>query len=112
MAAREMGHKGRVIIVEGDGSIQMTAQGIGTMIKHKLDIIILLINNDGYTIERWVHGMEAEYNDIVQWKYADIPAAMGGKKDYVTSFMVRTRDELEALWETEEFRKLRGMKVS
>jgi len=31
-------------------------QEIGTMIKHNLKPIIMIINNNGYTIERVIHG--------------------------------------------------------
>ncbi|KAF4779622.1 thiamine pyrophosphate enzyme [Colletotrichum scovillei] len=46
----------RTILFIGDGSFQMTVQEISTMIRHKLDVIIVLLNNDGYTIERYMHG--------------------------------------------------------
>ena len=116
-AAREMDakqpatKKRRVILFEGDGSAQLTAQTIGTMLKHELDIIIILINNDGYTIERWVHGMEAAYNDVPRWKYADLPAAMGGTGKPYTSQLVRTRDDLEALWSSDAWQpgQVKGM---
>ena len=29
----------------------------------------LVINNDGYTVERLIHGMEETYNDIRMWDY-------------------------------------------
>lgn len=112
VAARELGRPGRIILFEGDGSAQLTAQAIGTMIAQKLDIIIFLINNEGYTIERWVHGMEAKYNDIAEWRYADLPRTMGGTDQTVKSFVVRTKAELEALWNSDEFQKPTGMKVS
>lgn len=112
LAARELGGKQRVILFEGDGSMQLTAQAIGTMIKHNLDIIIFIINNDGYTIERWIHGMEAEYNDIPMWRYADTPRTMGGTEKNSKSYIVKTKDELEGLWTNDEFRNPKGMHVS
>jgi pyruvate decarboxylase len=38
LAARDMGRKSRTILFEGDGSFQMTAQEVSTMVKHDLDI--------------------------------------------------------------------------
>jgi pyruvate decarboxylase len=38
MAARDMGRNSRTILFEGDGSFQMTAQEVSTMIKHNLDV--------------------------------------------------------------------------
>ncbi|KAK5062834.1 hypothetical protein LTR84_004909 [Exophiala bonariae] len=112
LAARELGRPGRVILFEGDGSLQLTAQAIGTMLKLNLDIIIFLVNNDGYTVERWVHGMEESYNDIPAWRYSLLPETMGarlGKGGNARTMQVRTRGEIEALWTTEEFNKVKGM---
>jgi len=39
----------RPIIFVGDGAFQMTVQEISTMIRHKLNLVIFLLNNDGYT---------------------------------------------------------------
>jgi pyruvate decarboxylase len=40
MAKREMGDKGRVILIAGDGSLQLSAQELGTIVKEKLDVIM------------------------------------------------------------------------
>ncbi|KAF8860110.1 hypothetical protein BDZ45DRAFT_741715 [Acephala macrosclerotiorum] len=40
--------------------------------------LIFLINDDGDSTERSVHEMDAGYNDVQRWRYADIPRAMGG----------------------------------
>ena len=39
--------------------------------------VVVVVNNDGYTIERMIHGKTAPYNDIVAWHWADIPTALG-----------------------------------
>ena len=59
MIAEGIRPAGRTILFEGDGSLQMTAQAISDMIRNRLDITIFVVNNDGYTIERWIHGMKA-----------------------------------------------------
>lgn len=77
--------QGRTILFEGDGSLQMTAQAISDMIKNRLNVIIFVLNNDGYTIERWIHGMTASYNDIQPWRYLEAPNYFGAPmndKDY------------------------------
>lgn len=112
LASRELGSKQRVILFEGDGSFQLTAQAISDMVRHKLDLIVFLLNNDGYTIERWVHGMEAGYNDISGWRYTDIPRAMGGDGSLVKTFKVATKEEMEALWMDPEFWNRKGLRVS
>ena len=37
------------------------------MMKTEVTPIIFVLNNDGYTIERYLHGKEAKYNDISSW---------------------------------------------
>jgi pyruvate decarboxylase len=79
------------------------------MLKHKLDIIIILINNDGYTIERWVHGMRAAYNDIPMWRYADLPRVMGGDPSDHTTYTINTVEELESMWASNALKQPKGM---
>lgn len=52
------GTKGRTILCTGDGSMALTIQEIGTMIKAKSKAIIFVINNDGYTVERLIWGAQ------------------------------------------------------
>ncbi|KIK85594.1 hypothetical protein PAXRUDRAFT_831956 [Paxillus rubicundulus Ve08.2h10] len=49
---------GRVILFIGDGSLQLSVQELSTIIHHELKPIIFLINNQGYNIERNLHGMD------------------------------------------------------
>lgn len=103
LATKDSGDKRRTILFEGDGSLQLTAQEIGTMIKHNLDIIIFVICNDGYTIERFIHGMDAAYNDVPTWKYRDLGTVFGGSPATVRSYAVHTPAELETLLADEDF---------
>ena len=68
----------RGVLMVGDGSAQLTIQEIGTIIREGVNPVVFLINNDGYTIERSIHGVEAEYNDITAYDWSKIPAAFGG----------------------------------
>jgi len=97
--------KGRVILLVGDGSLQMTVQEIGTMIRMGLTPIIIVINNDGYSIERCIWGAERAYNGICRsWNYqlllqffgADIPSR---------TFSIRKREELDYLLTDKTFNK-------
>ena len=58
LAAKENGGR-RTILFTGDGSFQLTAQELSTMIRHDLQPIIFIICNQGFTIERFIHGMTA-----------------------------------------------------
>ncbi|KAI5456825.1 thiamine pyrophosphate enzyme [Mariannaea sp. PMI_226] len=60
---------GRTVLFIGDGSFQMTVQELSTIIRHNLNIVVFLINNDGYTIERCIHGLKEDYNDVAPWRY-------------------------------------------
>ena len=79
----------RPIVFVGDGAFQMTAQELSTIIRHKLNPIIFLINNDGYTIERVIK--DGSYNDIQPWKYHQLPQVFGES----WSCEVSTEGELE-----------------
>jgi TPP-dependent 2-oxoacid decarboxylase len=60
----------RVIALIGDGSFQLTAQEISTMVRYETKPIIVLINNRGYTIEAEIH--DGPYNQIKNWDYAGL----------------------------------------
>jgi len=48
----------------------MTAQAVSTMIRYGVKPIMFVINNRGYTIEVEIH--DGPYNDIKDWKYAEL----------------------------------------
>ena len=73
----------------GDGSFQVTCQDLSTMIRNGLKPVIILINNDGYTIERVIS--DHSYNDIQPWRYHKLVEVFGGG----LGFDVRTEGELE-----------------
>lgn len=83
----------RSLLLVGDGAFQLTAQEISTILRHKLNPIIFLINNDGYTIEPAIHGADMPYNDIQMWKYSELPSVFGTN---VWGAKVTTQIEFEA----------------
>jgi TPP-dependent 2-oxoacid decarboxylase len=48
------------------------------MIRQQINPIIFVINNDGYTVERLIHGEHQPYNDIHMWDYKALPQVFGG----------------------------------
>lgn len=66
----------RVILVIGDGAAQLTIQEMGSMLRDGQAPVILLLNNDGYTVERAIHGAAQRYNDIASWNCTQIPPAL------------------------------------
>ena len=70
-----------------------------------------VICNDGYTIERMIHGMDATYNDIQDWKYKDIVGVFGGDKVDAKTFQVKTKKELDDLFEDDGFAAASSLQV-
>ncbi|KAJ5594798.1 uncharacterized protein N7459_001006 [Penicillium hispanicum] len=101
LAAKEQGNR-RTILFIGDGSIQLTAQELSTMLRNKLNPIVFVICNEGYTIERYIHGWEARYNDIQPWDFANIPKVFGAQDGY-EGYRIKTRDELTKLFANQGF---------
>ncbi len=80
----------RAVLLQGDGSFQVTAQELSTLLRHKCTPLIFLLNNDGYVIERLIH--DGTYNNIQQWQYHKLPEVFG---DNVIALEVKTEEELE-----------------
>lgn len=83
----------RPVVLTGDGAFQMTAQELSTLIRQRCPAIVLIINNDGYLVERLLHE-DGPYNDIQPWNYADLPSALGGGA-HAVGIRVTTEGELE-----------------
>lgn len=98
----------RPVLVIGDGSAQLTIQELGTWLRENLNGVIVVINNDGYTIERAIHGEDQHYNDISTWRWRDVPHALGAQPDQVLTLHATTRDEFAKVCEqtTQEPNKL------
>ncbi|MBI5974385.1 alpha-keto acid decarboxylase family protein [Staphylococcus canis] len=82
----------RNVLLIGDGSLQLTVQEISTMIRQQLHPVIFVINNDGYTVERKIHGEKEPYNDIQMWDYKALPAVFGAPD--TPTYDVKTSQEL------------------
>lgn len=84
----------RGVLLIGDGSAQLTIQELGTMLEQKINPVVVLINNDGYTVERAIHGATQPYNDIRAYNWQLLPAALGAREDEVLMLRVNTAAEL------------------
>ena len=83
----------RIVVLEGDGAFQMTAQELSTMVRYTKSPIIFVLNNKGYTCERLIH--DGPFNDIQDWSYHRLPEVFGGE----CGEDVRTEGDLEATLE-------------
>lgn len=88
----------RVVMIGGDGAHQLTAQEIGQFYKFGLKPIFIVVNNDGYLVERYTcRDPEAPYNDLPKWKYHMLPEAFGCEDWYCVK--ATTTGELDAALE-------------
>ncbi len=83
----------RNILIIGDGSFQLTVQELSTILRQNLKPIIFLINNNGYTVERAIHGQNQPYNDIQMWDYTKL-ANIFGTEEKSQTFKVENEIEL------------------
>jgi len=84
----------RTILITGEGSHQLTANDIGAMGRFGANVIVFVLNNDGYLIERALEeNPDWTYNDLAPWKYAELPKALGCANWYTAR--VTTLGELD-----------------
>jgi len=116
VAAKELKHSGRVVLIVGEGSLQMTVQEIGSYIRYGYKPIIFVINNDGYAIERAIHGPEQGYNDVsMLWDHQKMLEFFGAREDTgikAKSRSTKTVEELEAVLTDEDFGSCKEIQVS
>ncbi len=79
----------RPIVLVGDGAFQMTCLELSTAVRHGFDPIVLVLNNKGYTTERFLQ--DGPFNDIPNWNYHRLPDLLGGG----WGFEVETEGDLE-----------------
>ncbi len=79
----------RPLVLVGDGAFQMTGMELTSIARHKLNPIVVVLNNAGYGTER--HIQDGPYNDVAPWQYHLLPHVIGSGK----GFLVKTEEELE-----------------
>ena len=85
----------RPVVLTGDGALQMTAQEISTLIRQRCPAIVVVINNDGYLVERELH-VDGAYNDIQMWRYSRLPGVFDQAGDFAVGARATTEEELVA----------------
>ncbi len=84
--------KKRVVACIGDGSFQMSAQEVSTLIRYGYKPIIFLMNNASYTIEVQIH--DGPYNVINNWRYAELVHTFRGEQSNALALTVLSCQEL------------------
>lgn len=101
--------KRRVIGLIGDGSFQMTAQEVSTILRYNYSGVIFLMNNGAYTIEVMIH--DGLYNTLQSWNYAALVETLKGQST-ILSKVVKTEGELvAAMKKAETFQGLTFIEV-
>uniref|UniRef100_M1DGY1 pyruvate decarboxylase n=1 Tax=Solanum tuberosum TaxID=4113 RepID=M1DGY1_SOLTU len=88
----------RVIACIGDGSFQVTAQDISTMLRCGQRTIIFLMNNVGYRIGVEIH--DGPYNVIKNWNYTGLVDAIHNGEGKCWTTKVYCEEELVEAIET------------
>ncbi|OBA22078.1 pyruvate decarboxylase [Metschnikowia bicuspidata var. bicuspidata NRRL YB-4993] len=99
-AERDLGTNRRVVLVQGDGSAQMTIQELSTFLRYETQAPeIFLLNNEGYTVERVIKGPTRSYNDIQDtWDWTELFKIFGDKKgEKHVAEKINTTSDLESL---------------
>ena len=85
----------RVVLLTGEGSHQLTACEISSMMRYGTKPVIIVLNNDGYTIERLLSDDPMdEFNEIAQWNYSKLPEVFTGD---VWTAQARTNNEFDSV---------------
>jgi indolepyruvate decarboxylase len=79
----------RPVVLVGDGAFQMSVSELSTILEHNLNPIVFVLNNKGYTTERFL--LDGKFNNIRNWNYHQVTSLLGGGEGY----LVRTEAELE-----------------
>jgi indolepyruvate decarboxylase len=83
----------RGVLLIGDGAAQMTVQELSAVLRARLRVLVVVVDNAGYTVERAIHGPEAPYNDIAAWDWAQLLPALGPVAS-ARAYRARTTAEL------------------
>jgi indolepyruvate decarboxylase len=82
----------RTVVIAGDGAFQMTGMELSSAVRYGFSPIVIVLNNEGYGTERFLHAGDWSYNEIQPWKYHQLPELLGGG----TGYEVRTEGEFDA----------------
>lgn len=97
-------HRGRTILVTGDGAHQLTANELGVMGRYGVTPIIFVLNNGIYGAEDTLNARGHRYDDLARWNYHQLPSAMGCGHWFCAK--VATVAELERALETAQAQDL------
>lgn len=99
----------RPVVLIGDGAAQLTIAELGTLIRNRVPAVVVVVNNAGYTVERAIHGLTAEYNDIAPWNWTAVVRAFD-PDGFTRSVSARTAADVTGAFEQHD--KLGGHRLT
>lgn len=84
----------RAVVLVGDGAFQMTGTELSSCARLKLNTIVIVFNNKGYSTERYI--LDGPFNDISAWRFE----RFGELCPNVEGYDVHTEAEFEAAWQS------------
>ena len=82
----------RSIVVVGDGAFQMSSGELGSLIRHHVNAIIVVLNNGCYATDCIIQN--GNFNKIPRWDYHKFVDIIGG-----TGYKVNTEEELNSAFD-------------
>ncbi|WIA38705.1 hypothetical protein OEZ86_002005 [Tetradesmus obliquus] len=105
--AQQRAGRRRLLVCQGDGGLQMTAGEIGNYARCGSNAIIILVNNNGYLIERYLSPIpDSGYNYLPSWDYSKVAEGMCNSSGKYKVFKVTT--EAQACAAIAAAKQLRG----
>jgi alpha-keto-acid decarboxylase len=89
----------RGVLLIGDGAAQMTVQELSTIFRLEVAAVVIVLDNDGYTVERAIHGPDQPYNDIPTWDWTMAPDFLAPQHPAAV-FRVASRRQLDEALES------------
>ena len=97
--------KKKVILFAGEGSYQISAMELGSMLRYDVKPVVIVLNNKGYTTERMLsENFDDKFNDVLQMNYSKFARVFEGD---IWSTRVESEDDFDkALKVTQIMNKL------
>ena len=82
----------RPVVFIGDGAMQMTVQALSTIMRYDQHPVVVVLNNEGYVIERMIH--DGPYNEVQNWQYHRLTEVFQTADDAAIGCVAATETQL------------------
>ncbi|MCB0079719.1 MAG: alpha-keto acid decarboxylase family protein [Caldilineaceae bacterium] len=102
----------RVVVICGDGAFQMTGMELSTSIRNGFAPIVIVLDNQGYGTERFLHEGVWKYNDIHGWEYSQLTSVLRGGRGYDIRTESQFIEAIEQAWNDRSVLSLLHVRLS